>query len=144
MNHNQNVIWTKITKKWIIITKYSPSWNWFLIYPEWNLRKNYCHNTWDVCLNHKITHLPSEVKVNRHNNIFTCERSMRKMVILMFCEQIFNGFIIIFQTNKPYSRQRKYLLCMTVQALRNMKFPTRGKQYWASLHRKTFLLLYRD
>lgn len=123
----------------IIITEYSPSWNWFLIYPEWNLRKNYCHNTWNVRLNHKITHLPSEVKINRHNDIFTCEWNMRK-IRYRFCGQLFNGFIIIFQTNKQYSRQESIGLSNNTRTEKYVVPNWGGEWYCPSLHRKTFLL----
>jgi hypothetical protein len=126
MNHNQNVMYTKTPKKWIAITKYSPSWNGLLIYPEWNLRKDHCHDAWNICLNHKIAHLSSEVKVNCHYNVFTCNKNGNE-THYSFCRQLFNGFIIRIQTNKQYFEPKNYALCL-IQTMRNTYLPTGGTE----------------
>lgn len=64
-------------------TKNSSCWDGLLINPERHLGKNDCHNARSVYLYHEVAHLPSQVEVNCHYNVFTWWKTHTSVLLLL-------------------------------------------------------------
>lgn len=73
---------------WLILTEDSSGRHRFLIYPEGHLGKDYCHDAWDVCLNHEVAHFPFQVEIDSHHHVFTWKTAGNR-------KQFFNFFVYI-------------------------------------------------